>query len=329
MRHRNGRGQQAPDGQRVMAKQNRKWRHHFVPEMLLKRFTDEKGLLHYIDRVGNVRRPANIPRNLGYHRDFYFLEDKENGNVVEDAFAKLEAKASPIIDKVIETRSVPNDKDDWLTLMNCVAMQAVRVPSTKHVIARPIHREREIIADMIRHDPRLYKRNVHMIGIDSETVPYDEFLAMTDEEVIAPLSNDEFFLYSMSMAKPVLESINQRLWTVVNSDKPGEHFVVSDDPVVLYWSDGIHRRLPPGYGHQNADVTFPLSSEVALILTYPEFKIRGDGVRHQVARTNSKTISGSNQFVAARDESFICYTRDGIVKLSALTRPPAIPPLTI
>jgi hypothetical protein len=295
--------------------------------MLLKRFTDEKGLLHYIDRVANVRRPANIPRNLGYHRDFYYLDDREDGNVMEDAFAKLEAKASPIIDRIVETRAIPKEKDEWLTLMNFVAIQAVRVPAAKQVIARPIHRERQIITDMIRNDRRLYRRNAHMLGIDSEAVTYDQFVAMTDQEIIAPLSNEEFFRYAMAMAKPVLESINQRLWTLVYSDEPGEHFVVSDDPVALYWSDGIHRRLPPGYGHENADATLPLSSEVALVLTYSDFRVSAGSIRHQVARINSKTIAASTHFVASKEDSFICYTRNEIASVSDVSSPPAIPPL--
>jgi hypothetical protein len=166
-----------------------------------------------------------------------------------------------------------------------------------------------------------------MLGVDSAVVSYDEFLAMDEEEVIKELLNQEFVNYSMAMAHPILESINQRLWTVVHSDKAGEHFVISDDPVTLYWSDGVRRRLPPGYAHQNADVTMPLSSEVALILTYPNFTVPEGGVRHQVARINSRTIAASRHFVAAKNESIIYYLPEGIVETSELKEAPAIPPI--
>ncbi len=49
--------------------------------------------------------------------------------------------------------------------MHFVSLQAVRVPSTKGPIARPIHRERQIIVNVIKHDQRLYRRKAHMFGI--------------------------------------------------------------------------------------------------------------------------------------------------------------------
>lgn len=98
-----------------------------------------------------------------------------------------------------------------MILLNFVAIQAVRVPAAKQVIARPIHRERQIIADIIRNDRRLHRRNAHMLGIDSEVVSYEELPAMTDQKILAALSNEEFVRYAMAMAKPVLESINQHL----------------------------------------------------------------------------------------------------------------------
>ena len=312
-----------------MSTPKQQWRHHYVPEMLLKRFEDDSGLLHIIDRVRNVRRPADKARNVGFSRDFYRLEERPDGNAVEDALATLEAEAAPIIDRIVDTRTVPASNADWLVLMNFVAIQAARVPATKRLITRPIRREREIIADMIRHDPRLYKRNAHVLGIDPEAVSYNEFLGMTDTDLAAPVSTEEFVLSAMSIAKPILKSINRRLWTVIHSDEPGEHFVISDDPVVLYWSDGVRRRLPPGYDHVDADVTIPLSSEVALVLTHPDFKVPDGGIRHQVARTNSKTIAASNHFIAAKSESFICYGSQGLVELSQITEPLAIPPLLI
>lgn len=310
-----------------MATQKRKWRHHYVPEMLLKNFADDKGLLHVIDRVRNVRRPATIPRQLGFGRDYYYLAHHEDGNSVEDAFAELEAIAAPLIAKITQTRTLPKNTDDWRTLIRFVAIQAARVPATKQMISRPIQREHEIVADLLRHEPRAWKNSAHLLGIDSSKITYDEFLELTDEDVIQPLSNHDFIQYSMSIAKPIMESINQRLWTVVHSDKPGEHFIISDDPVVLYWSDGVQRRLPPGYVHRNTDVTMPLSSEVALVLTHQDFRAPEGGTRHQVARINSKTIAGSHHFVAARNEAFICYMPEGIAELTDITARPAIPPL--
>jgi hypothetical protein len=144
--------------------------------------------------------------------------------------------------------------------------------------------------------------------------------------MIPKLSVGEFVEYATAMMKPILESLNVRLWSVIYSEKPGERFVVSDDSVVLYWSDGKTRRLPPGYSHINSDVTIPISSNMALLVTHQDFRMTPESVRHHVARINSKTIAAAHYFVAAKSDTFICYGDDGVIETSGLAAP-SIPPL--
>lgn len=94
--------------------QHRAWRHHYVPQFLLRNFTDNNGPLHYIDRGSNERRPPAKPKDIGYGRDLYLIPEKENPNIVEYAFEKFESQAAPVIRRVIETRAIPTTKDDWL-----------------------------------------------------------------------------------------------------------------------------------------------------------------------------------------------------------------------
>ena len=306
--------------------QKRQWRHHYVPEMLLKHFGDDNGLLHYIDCASNVRRPPAKPRDLGYGRDFYRDEERDDPDSVERAFQKIESDGARVLQRVMESRSCPTTADDWLPLMTFVALQAVRVPATKAMIAGPIEHEHRIVADLLVNDARLYRTSAQLIGIDPSQTPYEEFLAMNEESLIPKLSVGEFVEYATAMMKPILESLNVRLWSVIYSEKPGEHFVVSDDPVVLYWSDGKTRRLPPGYNHINSDVTIPISSNMALLVTHQDFKVTPESVRHHVARTNSKTIAAAHHFVGAKSDTFICYGDDGVIETSCLAAP-SIPPL--
>ena len=207
-----------------------------------------------------------------------------------------------------------------------VAVQAVRVPATKALIARPLHREHQIVADLLMNDPSLYRTSAHLLGIDPLLTSYEEFVAMDEESMYPKRSVGEFVEYAMAMAKPIMESLNVRLWNVLYSDKPDEHFVISDDPVVLCWSDGKARRLPPGYGHINSDVTIPISSTMALLATHNDFKVTPGSVRHHVARINSKTIAASHHFVAAKSDTFICYSDNGVMETASLAVL-SIPPL--
>jgi hypothetical protein len=306
--------------------QKRQWRYHYIPEMLLKHFTDCDGLLHYVDCASNVRRPPTIPREIGYGRDFYRDEESVDPDVIEGALKKIENDAAHVLQRVMDTRSHPTTSEDWLPLITFVAIQAVRVPATKAMIARPIHREHEIVADLLMSNPGLYKNSAHLLAIDSSQTSYKEFLAMDEKSLIPELSVGEFFEYALAMMKPIMESLNVRCWNVVHSDKPGEHFVISDDPVVLYWSDGKPRRLPPGYAHINSDVTIPISSSIALLATHNDFVVTPESIRHHVARINSKTIAAADHFVAAKSDSFLCYGPDGVIEGTSLVVT-SIPPL--
>jgi hypothetical protein len=312
-----------------MPKQNRKWRHHYVPQLVLKQFTDDSGRLHYIDRTTCERRPPAKPRDIGYFRDFYLLADEANPNIVEDLFARFEDDAAPTIHKVIDSKKTPTTKEEWMPLLVFYAFQAARVPSTKQIIANPIQREREIIADMIRHNRRYYRLNAPKIGVDPETVSYEEFLTMRDEDFIPPLTTEEFINFLQTIANAIMKSLSQRLWTVVHSPDPGQHFIVSDDPVTLYWTDGKYRFPPPGWDLRNTDATIPVSSEVALILTHDDYELPKDNVRYHVARINSRTLAAAQHFIAAKQDSFIYYSPDGIVETSKIQGAPAIPPLHV
>lgn len=79
-------------------------RHHYIPQMLLRRFTDENGRLFVFDK----KRPANgvrksTPATLFVKRDLYAQTDHAgNQDVsVEEEHAFLESRISPIVDKIL------------------------------------------------------------------------------------------------------------------------------------------------------------------------------------------------------------------------------------
>ena len=79
-------------------------RHHYVPQMLLRRFTNAKGMLHFFDkRVPEKGVLTGAPKNLFLESHLYTVFDKEGSKDVtlERDFAVLEGEADQIMEKIV------------------------------------------------------------------------------------------------------------------------------------------------------------------------------------------------------------------------------------
>ena len=146
-------------------------------------------------------------------------------------------------------------------------------------------------------------------GYDPKEYPHDKF--KQDAVKYGPrLTTEGFMEGAMTMMSAILQYLHRRTWTVLISERPGESFVVSDHPVVLEWSDPRGKKFPPGHAHVDTELTFPLSSHLALIGCYTPFEVGPLYMPAYVSGVNSRTINLSRVFVAARESTFILQ-RDG------------------
>ncbi len=96
---------------------------HYVPQMILRRFTDGKGLL-YCWRGTDSRKPWNSkPKKVFAENHLYTLHnnDGELDVSIENDFSVLEGKVSGIIDKIVEVAQKgqtpcldADEKNNWL-----------------------------------------------------------------------------------------------------------------------------------------------------------------------------------------------------------------------
>jgi hypothetical protein len=98
--------------------------------------------------------------------------------------------------------------------------------------------------------------------------PYEKFVQGRGK--YKPSFTTEGFLEGAAiMMSTMPQYLRRRDWSVLVSERLGESLVVSDHPVVLEWSDPRGHKCPPGHAHVNTELTFPLSSHVALTLCDP------------------------------------------------------------
>ena len=114
-----------------------------------------------------------------------------------------------------------------------------------------------------------------------------------------------------NLVETMLPLLRNRNWCVCYNDNGGEHFVVTDKPVAVTWSDG----RPPGFfgpafGLLNTDITSPLSSRVALVGRFEDTPERLELNAQSVGSVNAKTIWYSQRFIAACADEFLFHNME-------------------
>jgi hypothetical protein len=85
----------------------------------------------------------------------------------------------------------------------------------------------------------------------------------------------------------------------------GDSFVVSDDRIVLEWSDPRGKRFQPGPAPIDTELTIPLSARAALIGCFRPDDLDPLYMPAYVAGVNSRTIHRARAFIAAWEDRFI------------------------
>ncbi|MCP5104868.1 MAG: DUF4238 domain-containing protein, partial [bacterium] len=109
-------------------------RHHYIPEFYLANFTStgqKDDFLWVLDKK-QAKQWKAIPKNIAHQRDFYRIDvDELEPSYIETALSEIEEKAAPVMKEMSERCNLPKG-DDFIILMNFVALMAVRVPRPRN-----------------------------------------------------------------------------------------------------------------------------------------------------------------------------------------------------
>lgn len=79
-------------------------RHHFIPQMLSKRFIDDSGYLYVFEKGNsNKRIDCRKPKGVFWKHHYYTSEtdDGQKDTSLEEDYSKLESDTSPVIEKIV------------------------------------------------------------------------------------------------------------------------------------------------------------------------------------------------------------------------------------
>jgi len=210
-----------------MNKRTMSKRHHFVPQMLLRRFVDHNSNLYYFDKRFPSRGVlVSTSQNLFLENHLYTAEDKDGVKDVEleSYFSELEGRADHIIEKIVTAarkEQKPNltsyEKEIWNLFFY---YQWKRVPD----YFRKIH----ALMD--------FDRSLHEAVTTFET----EHRPFTDDErrnLQDPAWRDRIkqgaIVQALADPGPLVETaLSQKGLGVVVIQKPNKSFVIGSNPVL-------------------------------------------------------------------------------------------------
>lgn len=270
-------------------------RHHFVPQLLLKRFTNDEGLLYFYDK----RRPENGvcctgPSNLFVESHFYSELGDDGGQDpwLERILAKLESNTEPILQRIIESArkgELPNlsqeEKEIWDYFLY---YQWKRVPDSL-----------DRASGLEDFDAEL-QRTLDRVEKDFRKLTDEEWQRFRDPDYKRKLRQNVKVDVVARIGPDVLKIIKYKGLGIGVIENPKKSFVIGSNPVVKLTYRGQTHLADP-----SVELWLPISSDIAILLL-PSHKqekllpLSDENVRHL-----NRSILSQSTVVACRSESLI------------------------
>ncbi|MDP2884829.1 MAG: DUF4238 domain-containing protein [Ignavibacteria bacterium] len=271
---------------------------HYIPQCYLRGFAERPECrTTYMFQKGSADHIRTNLRNVAQQTKLYSRE-------LEAFFANsIEAPTKPVLDKIIAQQSITEaERSIFVTFV--VAMWR-RVPSHKDVVGKWLEETAESYYVQLESEIK-HLRELHPGKRDILNNRMLELHALRKENRITP-ERIWFQLLQSGPSPKVSWAISNMSWQFLITD--GDEFLTSDNPVFFFKSLGV--------GHMNSEVTFPVSSKIALFATWQSNVHHGyrPATGQQIQEINRRTSSAAIKYL------FFPRTRDWIPKLANTSQP--------
>lgn len=290
--------------------------HHYIPQFYLRGFArkpHKKAKLHVFDMHKSVWLPhPTIVKNLGTARDFNRVDiEGHPPDALENSLARFETEVASILKRICEQRQRP-EGEEFVCLMNLAALMSVRNPSVRENFRNAQKKVIEIITDLTLATKERYESSIKRMkeaghGVDLPEVSYEEMLRFHEEgnyEINIP--NQRFFPGEFNAVDTVIKSLLARKWLFIISPDSAGHFICSDHPVRLRWTDPklAEGFYPPGHAMGSTEIIFPVSKDLALVGTFEGEDKTITADRYLIAMINTLTLEGCKRHLYATRNNF-------------------------
>lgn len=225
---------------------------------------------------------------------------------IERGFAEFESEAIPVLKEIGEKKRLPS-KEKYDILMNYVALQIVRTPAYRndfeksvskiydqigklslHVLLQSKEYFDKYVDEMLQRKPHLRKEDFNYEKI------YKEYKNIT---IQAEIDQNYHVKHAIKMIDGLLPYLGSRNWSVLSPIENKQHFITSDNPVVLIWSEPSNFNIPIGYGLRNTDIIFPINKEVVIRGRFES--------QPKIAHLNFESLAKMNNYIANFSDRYL------------------------
>lgn len=238
---------------------------HYVPQSYLKRFTidGEKSLIWSFDKESSEFNRNTSSINKVCAEDYYYYQQTETNEfdhiTLEDGLSEIEKIGNEIIDKIVNVSAMPYayiSEQERGELSFYISLMLTRGPAFRDCI-NELHGE--IVSVTFQS----------MLAAGSFPEMPEELRKMIKNKGLENVIKTQIFS-SVSLrgmieaARQISLSMLGKNWTLMISPD-GHKFVTSDTPVSFVSATGMVKNLGPG--HPDAEIIFPISKRIALIVS--------------------------------------------------------------
>lgn len=289
--------------------------HHHIPQAYLRGFGWKKGKNWYV-YAADLKACRYIQpntKNICAERDFLRVDlEGLPPYKLEKEMAKFEAQAREAILHIAAARKF--EGDDRLTVLNLMALLAVRSPQMRENMRDFQERLMKMTMGVVLAKKERWEAQIQRMRVAGQA-PEDQ---LSYEQVKRFHNEDQYTIEvprelhigaEFKVFDPVLRTLIARKWRLYYASEAQGHFVTSDHPVVLTWNhpESVPPmvRDSPGFGMQDTEVVFPLTSECFLL---GRFEGMEDGVEEAyapfIAHCNTRVTSHAFDYAIMSEKAF-------------------------
>lgn len=283
--------------------------HHFVPQLLLKGFTDDAGKLWVYDTELQRKWVVADTKSAGAENDFHTVSLKEG---VKDR-SSIENWVTKYIDtpgyaaiQALFKREFLTDASE-LDFMRLVAAQFHRTPSSLRKIKElmtPVLQES--VERMAKFDHTL--RDNILARFTAEGIATDQLDQMLSSigkgEAEINLNRDFVLISALDQIEPTAAVLCQMSWQFLTTAESDPDLIISDHPVALTDCGDANPQQFIGIQNPNIEITMPLSKRMVAIARWSEEPVSyGTLVKGRAEVINERTMRYAERFIYASRDS--------------------------
>lgn len=240
-------------------------KHHFNPQLSLRKFASEESLEYVVsyDMKEGTMRKSKI-EDTGCESHLYSITDPEGKRTVEieNLLGKIETKAAPLIDKFLNKDRI--EEQEKYDLASFFALAYIRTNAFRQGYAETIMIQNQQMMYAQASNPESFNAMAKVIQDETGITMSDSELHEVKKILLDPKNfnievSRENTLKAIGLHDEIAPIFYEMKWSILCVPDTESHLITSDNPLVKYLPSPKNHPGMDGFLNPNIEVTLPLS----------------------------------------------------------------------